>query len=693
MTTRTTRPRARSPHLRVLVIVPSYGPRLPSGAAITTREYVRALTAAGHRVDVVTTVKTPEAPRLEDGVRVWPLRYWRRAVQASQPELLVTHHGDRKAARILAQTPGVRHLLMVHGMAANQDLGRPDLTWFPSQACRAHYPAHTGRTIVLAPPVDPGRYRTVPGALVTLNGTTEAKGADVLAEVAARMPETRFLAVKSAGAHTPPEFGPNVDVIDRTDPRRVYAATRLLLMPSTVESYGRAGVEAMASGIPVLAAPLPGIREALGDSAVYVERDDVSRWVAELRRLEDAKAYAAASARARAHAAGLDPARGLAAFVDACLETTRPHTPRPSPTPAPDPVTSARSAVRSVSVAPQVVAWVHYGLPYRRAGSETMLHTMMRALQAEGLDVLLLCSEMPEAPARWTVDGVPYMQLEPAAAKAAIRLWRPPVLVTHHHFGERAVLLAKETGSRSVLVLHNDHDQPALTAGPDLCVYNTEWIRKSLATRYPVVDQAGFLTVHPPVIPDEHRAPRPGRHVTLVNLNRHKGVDTWRAAARALPGLPFLGVTGAHGRQILRPRLPNTRVIGQTSNMRRDVWAHTRVLLVPSSYESYGMAAVEALASGIPVIAHPTPGLREALGNGAVFLDRADAPAWTATIRELYQATGRRAHVSTAALERSAFLERQGRTELQAWVDTIRDLAAAGQLIPPETGAARLDSW
>ncbi|MGW2640068.1 glycosyltransferase family 4 protein [Streptomyces sp. NPDC001348] len=327
----------------------------------------------------------------------------------------------------------------------------------------------------------------------------------------------------------------------------------------------------------------------------------------------------------------------------------------------------------------KVVAWIHYGVPYRRAGSETMLQTMMRAVRDAGMGVLVVCSSMPEAPPSWEVDGVPHMHLAPHAAELLFRSIRPQVMVTHHNYASRATGLAREIGARSVLLMHSDHDFSArsLWAGPDLVVYNTEWVRASLATRYLEVDRTPSLIVHPPVIPDEHRAPPTGDRVSLVNLNSDKGVYTWRAVARALPELPFLGVTGAHGQQVTGPVLPNMRVLPQTSDMRGEVWAHTRLLLVPSVYESYGMAAVEALASGIPVIAHPTPGLREALGEAATFIDRDDHRAWADAITGLYADGLRRAKAAAAALARSAFLADQARTELTAWVGAVDGLAGS----------------
>lgn len=361
-------------------------------------------------------------------------------------------------------------------------------------------------------------------------------------------------------------------------------------------------------------------------------------------------------------------------FLESCLQLMPARERAAARTPVPvDPLTG--EAVR-------VVAWVHYGVPYRRAGSEVMLQTLMRALRDAGVGVLVVCSSMPEAPPSWEVDGVPYLHVGPYAAELLIGRIRPHVMVTHHYYAPRATALAGRVGARSVLLMHSDHAVAAraLAAGPDLIVYNTEWVRASLAARYSEVDGTPGLIVHPPVLPGEHRAPAGGTAVTLVNLNRDKGVKLWRDVGRALPDLPFLGVAGAHGQQVREGMPANVTLIGQTSRMRDEVWARTRLLAAPSVYESYGMVAVEACASGIPVLAHPTPGLREALGAAGTFIDRGDTRAWCEAVQRLYEDGPGRDAAAAAALARSGYLaERTGR-ELTVWADAVRELAAA--LVP-----------
>jgi glycosyltransferase involved in cell wall biosynthesis len=97
----------------------------------------------------------------------------------------------------------------------------------------------------------------------------------------------------------------------------VYARTRILLMPSEYESWGRAGVEAMASGIPVIASPTPGLKESLGKAGVFVNRGNRDGWQAAIERLDDPAAYAAASSAALRRSKQLDPRVDLARWCEA----------------------------------------------------------------------------------------------------------------------------------------------------------------------------------------------------------------------------------------------------------------------------------------------------------------------------------------------------------------------------------------
>ena len=87
-------------------------------------------------------------------------------------------------------------------------------------------------------------------------------------------------------------------------------------------------------------------------------------------------------------------------------------------------------------------------------------------------------------------------------------------------------------------------------------------------------------------------------------------------------------------------------------------------------------ASSEALNwSGIPVVAHPTPGLVESLGEASIFADRADLDAWEAAVKRLFSPKIY-PQASKAAAARAAGLDPAA--ELDAWVVAMEGVARRG---------------
>lgn len=149
---------------------------------------------------------------------------------------------------------------------------------------------------------------------VTLSNVNENKGGYLLVQLAEALPEMEFQGIIGGYRKQIVQSGlPNLKYVKHTtEIKDVYAQTWVLIMPSQEETWGRTAVEAMSSGIPVVVAPTPGLKECCGEGALYCDRDDLESWVTTLKKLKsDREFYNYRSRLAAERARALDPDPGL----------------------------------------------------------------------------------------------------------------------------------------------------------------------------------------------------------------------------------------------------------------------------------------------------------------------------------------------------------------------------------------------
>jgi glycosyltransferase involved in cell wall biosynthesis len=156
----------------------------------------------------------------------------------------------------------------------------------------------------------------------------------------------------------------------------------------------------------------------------------------------------------------------------------------------------------------------------------------------------------------------------------------------------------------------------------------------------------------------------PLRIIFVGNVLAGKGLDTLIEAMSRLPrgacrltALGSLTMDAAYAesirRQVTRARLSDYVALrGAVSN--EEVFGHlnrNHVLVVPSRYEALGIAYLEAMGCGLPVIATTAGGAHEIVRHGEVgFLTRpADAEMLAGYLRELNEDRGRLVEMSLAA--------------------------------------------
>ncbi len=173
------------------------------------------------------------------------------------------------------------------------------------------------------------------------------------------------------------------------------------------------------------------------------------------------------------------------------------------------------------------------------------------------------------------------------------------------------------------------------------------------ATRLPLPSIAGVVT---PGVREDQIAPGPGPHVadqppeTLftgrLDLTAEKRVDRliawWPQIRAAVPGARLTLAGGGSALLQLRQTVAQAG-LGDAISLPGPV-PHAQMFarlqqaslyVFPSAFETFGIAPLEALAAGLPVVASDLPALHESLGDAALLLPVEDEAAWRAILIHL----------------------------------------------------------
>ena len=315
----------------------------------------------------------------------------------------------------------------------------------------------------------------------------------------------------------------------------------------------------------------------------------------------------------------------------------------------------------------KVVAYLHDFPPGRLLGGEIMTSLLLEALVKAGHEVDAIVHEASETRIRNGVRVLPRRKAMLSNDLAGYDLF-----ISHP---EIASFARNRVGSAPfVAIVHNLNpttvDALKITK-TNLIVANAEDTARRVRNYCREV-----MVLHPPTPVGRHpqTGHLPRTFVTLVNLSQDKGAKVFYALAEARPDLCFLGVVGGHGEQIRPGTMPdNVWLLGQSESMGL-IYEMTNVLLLPSATETYGMVGAEAMLAGIPVIAHPLPGIKEALGNAAIYVDRDDLAGWERELVQL-QSQGYYDRWQGLAGARGDFLAHRSAEDLQRFVTRCEELA------------------
>jgi glycosyltransferase involved in cell wall biosynthesis len=270
-------------------------------------------------------------------------------------------------------------------------------------------------------------------------------------------------------------------------------------------------------------------------------------------------------------------------------------------------------------------------------------------------------------------DSFPIHKYDPLNQTCKAEIINADIVLYQMGSGYENMEIVKLRDKKTYIFIHMMNSYPWLLQQkvkfPVVIVYNSRMTQDTLPTFY------NNMRMIPYVNTDEFKPLRSltvqNNVVCLINCNKNKGGDILREIAAKMTNVQFIGVKGGYSEQVHGESTTNLSYIENQKDI-KVVLRQIGILIMPSKNETWGRTAVEAMASGIPVIHSEAGGLVECVGGAGILCYRDDRDSWCEAISRLIGDPAYRESLRQKGFKRIVEIEKEqirGRQELSRMIE------------------------